>query len=110
MSVSSVINTVLSARAGKTKTELIDQFGSKLTAVFRGEFKQENDSFVFTQGAAQLSPALTATWTKGSGEFTVSANGTITAKGVHLSVPTFKFYTRKIRAIRACNLVSPAES
>jgi hypothetical protein len=88
-------NGVLSAQAGKNEADLKARFGNRLVAVFRGAFRQENNSFIFTQGAAQLSPALTASWSTESGAFTVSADGKITARGVHLSVPTFKFYKPK---------------
>lgn len=85
----------LSACAAMNEAELKSIYGSKLVAVFRGTFQQKPDKFVFTNGAAQLSPSLTATWDKGSGEFSVAMNGTVTAKGVHLSAPTFKFYKPK---------------
>lgn len=85
-------NGTLSACAAKNEAELKSIYGSKLVAVFRGTFQQKPDKFVFTNGAAQLSPSLTATWDKVSGEFSVAMNGTVTAKGVHLSAPTFKFY------------------
>ena len=85
-------NGTMLAQAAKNEAELKTIYGSKLVAVFRGAFKQESGNFIFTDGAAQLSPAVTATWTVGSGQLSVAANGQITAKGVHLSAPTFKFY------------------
>lgn len=88
-------NGTLSAYAAANEAALKSSYGSKLVAVFRGTFKQENGNFIFTDGAAQLSPSLTATWTKGSGGLTVAANGTVTAKDVSLSAPTFKFYKPK---------------
>jgi len=89
-------NGTLSAYAAANEAALKSSYGSKLVAVFRGAFKQENGNFVFTDGAAQLSPSLTATWTKESGGLTVAANGTVTAKDVSLSAPTFKFYKPKV--------------
>ena len=88
-------NGALSACAAKNEETLKSSYGSKLVAVFRGTFKQESGRFVFTNGAAQLSPSLTATWTEGGGGLTVAPNGTVTARNVHLSAPTFKFYKPK---------------
>lgn len=88
-------NGVLSACAAKNEADLKSSYGSKLVAVFRGEFSQDSSGFVFKKGAVQLSPSLTATWTEGSGGLTVASNGTVTARNVHLSAPTFKFYKPK---------------
>lgn len=85
----------ISAVAGNNEKELKAAYGSKLVAVIRGSFRQESGSFVFTNGAAALSPALTATWTEGSGRFSIASNGTVTAKDVHISTPTFKLYQPK---------------
>ncbi|NYB73201.1 S-layer homology domain-containing protein [Sedimentibacter hydroxybenzoicus DSM 7310] len=80
-----------SAQPGENETELKTRYGSNLVAVFRGTFEQSSGNFVFKNGAVQLSPSLTATW-DGSGEFIVASNGSVTAKNVHLSTPTFKCY------------------
>jgi hypothetical protein len=78
--------------AGENENSLKQTYGSKLMAVFRGEFKVDSGNLVFKNGAVQLSPAITATWTEGSGSLSVGEDGTVTAKGVHLSAPIFKFY------------------
>lgn len=87
--------STFSAQAGKSEAELKARFGSNLVNVYRGTIKQESDNFIFQNGAVQLSPSLTATWTEGTGKFIVASDGTVTAQNVHLSAPTFKFYKPK---------------
>lgn len=81
-----------SAQPAQNENELQSRYGSNLVTVFRGVFKQESGNYIFQNGAVQLSPSLTATWTEGLGRFTVSANGIVSTQNVHLSCPTFKFY------------------
>jgi len=88
-------NGTLSAKAAANEAALKAQYGNNVIAIFRGSFNQNSGNYVFTNGAAQLSPSLTATWTEGSGVFSVAANGTVTARGVNLSTPSFKFYKPK---------------
>lgn len=88
-------NNSYSAVPAQNESELKERYGSNLVAVFRGAFKQESNNFVFQNGAVQLAPSLTATWTEGSGRFTVSSTGAVTTQNVHLSAPTFKFYKPK---------------
>lgn len=87
--------SIFSAQPAQNENELKSLYGSNLVAVFRGTFKQDYGNFIFQNGAVQLSPSLTATWTEGSGNLTVSSNGMVTAQNVHLSAPTFKFYKPK---------------
>lgn len=48
-------------------------------------------TYEFTDGAAALSPTVTATWGSG-GSFSITSDGKITHSGLSLSAPTFKFY------------------
>ena len=84
-----------SAQPAQNENELKARYGGNLVAVFRGAFKQDSGNFIFQKGAVQLSPSLTATWTEGSGGFTVAFDGKVTAQNIHLSAPTFKFYKPK---------------
>lgn len=51
-------------------------------------------TYEFTDGAAALSPTVTATWGDG-GSFSITSDGKITHSGLSLSAPTFKFYAPK---------------
>lgn len=51
-------------------------------------------TYEFTDGAAALSPTVTATWGSG-GSFSITSDGKITHSGLSLSAPTFKFYAPK---------------
>lgn len=51
-------------------------------------------TYEFTDGAAALSPTVTATWGSG-GSFSITSDGTITQNGLSLSAPSFKFYAPK---------------
>lgn len=51
-------------------------------------------TYEFTDGAAALSPTVTATWGSG-GSFSITTDGKITQNGISLSAPSFKFYTPK---------------
>lgn len=86
-------NGGLSVKEAVDEAELLEEFGSSVMAVFRGSFFEKTPGdYTFINGAAQLSPSLMATWDEGSGGFSVSSDGTVRAKAVHLSVPSFKFY------------------
>ena len=51
-------------------------------------------TYEFTDGAAALSPTVTATWGDG-GSFSITSDGKITHSGLSLSAPSFKFYAPK---------------
>ena len=51
-------------------------------------------TYEFTDGAAALSPTVTATWGSG-GSFSITSDGKITQNGLSLSAPSFKFYAPK---------------
>ena len=85
-------NNELQAVPGTSLDALKTAHGNDLVAVLRGSFEEKGDNYVFKDGAAALSPTVTATWDSG-GEFKVSPQGVITAKGVSLSCPAFRFYT-----------------
>ena len=59
-----------------------------------GEYESTNgSSFVFTDGAAMLSPSVTATWNKNAGgKLIIHKDGRIEQHGVNLNAPSFKFY------------------
>ncbi len=95
--------SIISAQPSQNENELKSRYGNNLIAVFRGAFKQNSGNFIFQNGAVQLSPSMTATWTEGSGSFTVASNGTITAQNIHLSAPTFKFYKPKFGSDSSLN-------
>lgn len=63
----------------------------KLVAKIRGNYEEKNNRYVFTSGAAALSPTITATWSANGG-FSVGKNGSISLSHVSLNTPSFKFY------------------
>lgn len=68
-----------------------------LVAALRGEYFYDsvNKRYVFNNGV-QLSPSITASWSKGTGVY-LGENGalTIDAANVSLNTPSFKFYAPK---------------
>ena len=74
--------------------ELKKQYGTPV-ALINGDYEStDGSSFIFTGGAALLSPSVTATWTK-NGKLIIHSDGRVEQSGVHLSAPTFKFYQPK---------------
>ena len=70
------------------------QYGNPV-AIINGDYKSKNGAeFVFTGGAAMLSPSVTATWDKGNknNKLIVHKDGRVEQQGVHLNAPSFKFY------------------
>ena len=60
-----------------------------------GDYESKNGTeFIFTGGAAMLSPSVTATWRSG-GSLVIHWDGRVEQRGVHLSAPSFKFYQPK---------------
>ena len=82
-------NSALDALKKKYNTSPIAQIG--------GDYESTNGSeFVFTNGSAMLSPAVTAVWNKDSGgKLIIKRDGTIEQYGVNLNAPSFKFYQPK---------------
>ena len=74
--------------------ELKKQYGNPV-ALINGDYEStDGSSFIFTGGAALLSPSVTATWPK-DGKLIIHSDGRVVQSGVHLSAPTFKFYQPK---------------
>ena len=73
------------------------QYGNPV-AIINGDYESKNGAeFVFTGGAAMLSPSVTATWDKGNknNKLIVYKDGRVEQQGVHLNAPSFKFYQPK---------------
>ena len=73
------------------------QYGNPV-AIINGDYESKNGAeFVFTGGAAMLSPSVTATWNKGNknNKLIVHKDGRVEQQGVHLNAPSFKFYQPK---------------
>ena len=72
------------------------QYGNPV-ALINGDYESTNGSeFQFTDGAAMLSPSVTATWDQNTGgKLVIRKDGTIEQSGVHLNAPSFKFYQPK---------------
>ena len=73
------------------------QYGN-LVAIINGDYESKNGAeFVFTGGAAMLSPSVTATWDKGNknNKLIIHKDGRVEQQGVHLNAPSFKFYQPK---------------
>ena len=87
--------TVLPVPDNKALSALKLLYGAPI-AFISGDYESKNGTeFVFTGGAALLSPSVTATWDKGSGSLVIKMDGTVEQRGVHLSAPSFKFYQPK---------------
>ena len=72
------------------------RYGADPVALISGNYESKNGAeFVFTGGAALLSPSVTATWDKTKGKLVIHKDGTVEQNGVHLSAPSFKFYQPK---------------
>ena len=74
--------------------KLKKKYNSSPVAQIGGEYESTNgSSFVFTDGAAMLTPSVTATWNKNAGgKLIIHKDGRIEQHGVHLNTPSFKFY------------------
>ena len=74
--------------------KLKKKYNSSPVAQIGGEYESTNgSSFVFTDGAAMLTPSVTATWNKNAGgKLIIHKDGRIEQHGVHLNAPSFKFY------------------
>ena len=74
--------------------KLKKKYNSSPVAQIGGEYESTNgSSFVFTDGAAMLSPSVTATWNKNAGgKLIIHKDGRIEQHGVNLNAPSFKFY------------------
>lgn len=74
--------------------KLKKKYNSSPVAQIGGEYESTNgSSFVFTDGAAMLTPSVTATWNKSAGgKLIIHKDGRIEQHGVHLNAPSFKFY------------------
>ena len=73
------------------------QYGNPV-AIINGDYESKNGAeFVFTGGAAMLSPSVTATWEKGNNnnKLIIYKDGRVEQQGVHLNAPSFKFYQPK---------------
>ena len=73
------------------------QYGNPV-AIINGDYESKNGAeFVFTGGAAMLSPSVTATWDKGNknNKLIIHKDGRVEQQGVHLNAPSFKFYQPK---------------
>ena len=79
---------------GESIDKLKEAHGSKLLAVFRGNWKREGTDYVFSNNVA-LSSTVTATKIGTDSSFTVSENGTVTVNNMGISCPAFQFYTPK---------------
>ncbi len=73
------------------------RYGTDPIALISGNYESKNGAdFVFTDGAALLSPSVTATWDQNNGgKLVIHKDGTVEQSGVHLSAPSFKFYQPK---------------
>ena len=70
------------------------QYGNPV-AIINGDYESKNGAaFVFTGGAAMLSPSVTATWNKDNenNKLIIHKDGRVEQQGVHLNAPSFKFY------------------
>ena len=74
--------------------KLKKKYNSSPVAQIGGEYESTNgSSFVFTDGAAMLTPSVTATWNKNAGgKLIIHKDGRIEQHGIHLNTPSFKFY------------------
>lgn len=74
--------------------KLKKKYNSSPVAQIGGEYESTNgSSFVFTDGAAMLTPSVTATWNKNAGgKLIIHKDGRIEQHGVNLNAPSFKFY------------------
>ena len=73
------------------------QYGNPV-AIINGDYESKNGAaFVFTGGAAMLSPSVTATWNKDNenNKLIIHKDGRVEQQGVHLNAPSFKFYQPK---------------
>ena len=73
------------------------QYGNPV-AIINGDYESKNGAaFVFTGGAALLSPSVTATWNKDNknNKLIIHKDGRVEQQGVHLNAPSFKFYQPK---------------
>ena len=73
------------------------QYGNPV-AIINGDYESKNGTeFVFTGGAALLSPSVTATWDKDNknNKLIIHKDGRVEQQGVHLNAPSFKFYQPK---------------
>ena len=73
------------------------QYGNPV-AIINGDYESKNGAeFVFTGGAAMLSPSVTATWDKGNknNKLIIHKDGRVEQQGVNLNAPSFKFYQPK---------------
>ena len=80
-------------------------YGTKIAAI-RGNFHEENDRYVFTNGVAALSKSITAVWTGAGGSFSVGKDGSFETSNVNLNTPTFKFYQPKDTAQKNLTIAS----
>lgn len=80
-------------------------YGTKIAAI-RGNFHEENDRYVFTNGVAALSKSITAVWTGAGGSFSVGKDGSFETSNVNLNTPTFKFYQPKDAAQKNLTIAS----
>lgn len=74
------------------------QYGTDPVALISGNYESKNGAeFVFTGGAALLSPSVTATWDKGNknNKLIIHKDGRVEQQGVSLNAPSFKFYQPK---------------
>ena len=70
------------------------QYGNPV-AIINGDYESKNGAeFVFTGGAAMLSPSVTATWNKDNknNKLIIHKDGRVEQQGVSLNAPSFKFY------------------
>lgn len=64
-------------------------------AKLRGEFKEDNDRYIFTSGVAALSESVTAVWRGNGNGISVGKDGSIMVSHISLNCPSFKFYSEK---------------
>ncbi len=91
--------------------KLKKKYNSSPIAQIGGEYESTNgSSFVFTDGAAMLTPSVTATWNKNAGgKLIIHKDGRIEQHGVHLNAPSFKFYQPQNGAEDSLNITLSKE-
>lgn len=91
--------------------KLKKKYNSSPIAQIGGEYESTNgSSFVFTDGAAMLTPSVTATWNKNAGgKLIIHSDGRIEQHGVHLNAPSFKFYQPQNGAEDSLNITLSKE-
>ncbi|MCI6537321.1 MAG: hypothetical protein MR443_06715 [Lachnospiraceae bacterium] len=83
-------------------------YGTKIAAI-RGNYHEENDRYVFSNGVAALSKSITAVWTGAGGSFSIGKDGSFETSNVNLNTPSFKFYQPKDAAQKNLEIEAGAD-